>query len=80
MAYEYVPIIEDWIKTEFKWEGQRITEFRIPAWSLHRLWELGNFKHIILDSEDEMPQIYEFAIDNIEKQIKQEIINKKYLK
>ena len=57
-----------------------VTKNDIPAWSLHRLWELGNFKHIILDSEDEMPQIYEFAIDNIEKQIKQETINKKYLK
>ena len=58
------------------------TEIRldtIPAWSLHRLWELGNFKHIILDSEDEMPQIYEFAIDNIEKQIKQKSLNKEYL-
>ena len=37
MAHEYVPIIEDWIKTEFRWEGQNITEFRTPAWSLHRL-------------------------------------------
>ena len=51
----------------------------IPAWSLHRLWELGNLKHIILDSEDEMPQIYEFVIDNIEKQIKQKSLNKEYL-
>ena len=40
MAFEYIPIIEGWIKTEFKWEEQNITEFRIPAWSLHRLWEL----------------------------------------
>ena len=51
----------------------------IPAWSLHRLWELGNLKHIILDSEDEIPQIYEFVIDNIEKQIKQKSLNKEYL-
>lgn len=58
-----------------------ITENNIdlPAWSLHRLWELGNFKHIILDSKDEMPQIYEFAIDNIEHQIKEGYFNEEYL-
>lgn len=56
-----------------------LTKNDIPAWSLHRLWELGNLKHIILDSEDEMPQIYEFVIDNIEKQIKQKSLNKEYL-
>ena len=51
----------------------------IPAWSLHRLWELGNIKYIILESKDEMPQIYEFVIDDIEKQIKEGYFNKEYL-
>ena len=57
-----------------------VTKNDIPAWSLHRLWELGNLKHIILDSKDEMPQIYEFVIDDIEKQIKEGYFNKDYLK
>lgn len=51
----------------------------IPAWSLHRLWELANIKHIILDSKDEIPQIYDSAIDNIESQIKEDMFNKNYL-
>lgn len=51
----------------------------IPAWSLHRLWELADIKHIILDSKDEISQLYDSVIDNIESQIKEGIFDKKYL-
>lgn len=51
----------------------------IPAWSLHRLWELANIKHIIIDSKDEIPQLYDGVIDNIESQIEKGIFDKKYL-
>ena len=51
----------------------------IPAWSLHRLWELANIKQIILDSKDKIPQLYDSMIDNIESQIKEDIFNKNYL-
>ena len=52
----------------------------IPAWSLHRLWELGNLKHIVLDSEDEILAIYDGVIDFIESKIEEGIFNKNYLK
>ena len=42
MAHEFVYIINDWIKTPFKWESSDINEYRIPAWSLDRLREMLN--------------------------------------
>ena len=51
----------------------------IPAWSLHRLWELANIKHIILDSQDEIAVLYDEVIANIEQQIKEGYFNKEYL-
>ena len=61
MAHEYVPIIEDWIKTEFRWEGQNITEFRVPAWSLHRLIKRmpQTIGHLELAINDEFVGYYE---------------------
>ena len=51
----------------------------IPAWSLHRLWELANIKHIILDSEDEIAVLYDEVIMKIELFIEEERFNKEYL-
>ena len=56
-----------------KWEED------IPAWSLHRLWELANIKHIILDSEDEIAVLYDEVIMKIEQFIKEGYFNKEYL-
>lgn len=80
MAYEYVPIIEGWIKTEFKWVGQNITEFRIPAWSLHRLIELVDntyaIKHWI---GSHITEDYDHLIEMIERLIELGEIDKQYL-
>ena len=51
----------------------------IPAWSLHRLWELANIKHIILDSEDEIAVLYDEVIMKIEQFIEEGHLNKEYL-
>ena len=51
----------------------------IPAWSLHRLWELGKFMGIHLSSEVSISNLYEYAIARIEKQIKEGYFNKEYL-
>jgi hypothetical protein len=48
----------------------------IPAWSLHRLWELANIKHIILDSEDEIAVLYDEVIMKIEQFIEEGYFNK----
>ena len=55
------------------------TEQILPAWSLHRLWELDDIEHIILDSKNEMSQLYDIVIDNIESQIKGGKFPKEYL-
>ena len=55
------------------------TEYLIPAWSLHRLWELANIKHIILDSEGEIAVLYDEVIMKIEQFIKEGYFNKEYL-
>ena len=51
----------------------------IPAWSLHRLWELGKFMGIHLSSEVAISNLYEYAIARIERQIKEGDFNKEYL-
>ena len=51
----------------------------IPAWSLHRLWELGKFMGIHLSSEVAISNLYEYAIARIETQIKAGYFNKEYL-
>ena len=51
----------------------------IPAWSLHRLWELSNIKYIILDSEDEIAALYDEVIMKIEQFIEEGYFNKEYL-
>lgn len=56
-----------------------LTTDDIPAWSLHRLWELVNIAHIILDSENEIPTLYDSVIDFIESKIKEGVFNKNYL-
>lgn len=61
------------------WYKQDIEDNFYPAWSLHRLWELTNIKHIILDSADEIPKIYDVVIAYIESQIKEGVFNKNYL-
>ena len=51
----------------------------IPAWSLHRLWELGQFMGINLSAKEHIARLYDFAIDHIEKEIKEGYFNKAYL-
>ena len=51
----------------------------IPAWSLHRLWELGQFMGINLSAKEHIARLYDFAIDHIEKEIKEGYFNKEYL-
>ena len=51
----------------------------IPAWSLHRLWELANINRIELDNKEEIAKLYDCIIDNIESQIKEGYFNKEYL-
>ena len=51
----------------------------IPAWSLHRLWELGKFRGVNLSSEVAISNLYELAIVKIEKQIKEGYFPKEYL-
>ena len=47
-----------------------------PAWSLHRLMEIGNLVNVaFLD----INKAYKVCIDNIEEQIRLGIINKEYL-
>ena len=56
-----------------------ITKKNIPAWSLHRLWELDNINYIKLDNKEEIAKLYGCIIDNIEAQIKEGNFNKEYL-
>ena len=57
------------------WESK----YDIPAWSMHRLWELDRIHDITLDSEDEIATLYDEVINNIEAQIKEGYFNKEYL-
>ena len=55
----------------------QLEETDVPAWSLHRLMEIGNFVNVaFLD----VNKAYKVCIDNIEEQIRFGIINKEYLK
>ena len=60
-------------------KGDYIHEDDIPAWSLHRLWELDNINYIKLDNKEEIAKLYDCIIDNIEAQIKEGHFNKEYL-
>lgn len=51
----------------------------IPAWSFHRLWEIGNLSHIIIDKPEEIPTLYNEIITNIEDQIAEGSLSKEYL-
>lgn len=54
----------------------QLEETDVPAWSLHRLMEIGNFVNVaFLD----VNKAYKVCIDNIEEQIRFGIINKEYL-
>lgn len=53
-----------------------ISDNHIPAWSLHRLMEIGNFVHIALL---DVNKAYKSCIDNIEEKIRFGFINKEYL-
>lgn len=70
---------QDIIALPWSEAGEWTRDNSIPAWSLHRLWELTNIKHIILDSADEITKIYDVVIAYIESQIKEGVFNKNYL-
>lgn len=79
MAHESVYIIYDWIITPFKWESRDINEFRIPAWSLHRLIEIvahTQYPYYVISKE--LP-IYDALCERIEWLIKEGYFNKEYL-
>ena len=59
--------------------NEKIDDENIPAWSLHRLWELDLIHDITLDSGDEIATLYDEVINNIEAQIKEGYFNKEYL-
>ena len=59
--------------------AKNIEGIEIPAWSLHRLWELGKFMGIHLSSEVAISNLYEYAIARIETKIKEGYFNKEYL-
>ena len=63
----------------FENERNEFDEDDIPAWSLHRLWELDNINYIQLDNKEEIAKLYDCVIDNIEAQIKEGNFNKEYL-
>ena len=63
----------------FEGIGQEWSENDIPAWSLHRLWELSLINSMVLDDIGEIAKIYDCVIDNIESQIKEGYFNKEYL-
>lgn len=56
---------------------KKVFESQIPAWSLHRLMEIGDFTNVGFLNVDKM---YECCITMLEGQIRGGIINKKYLK
>ena len=51
----------------------------IPAWSLHRLYELYNSTTPIIDSVRLIPYLYDMIIDKLEVLIKEGYFNKEYL-
>lgn len=55
---------------------KKIFGSQIPAWSLHRLMEIGNFVNVGFLNIDKM---YECCIQMIEGQIRGGILNEKYL-
>ena len=59
--------------------GVPIREVIIPAWSLHRLWEIQRIRDIELEAEGEIARLYDIVIDNLEKLIKEGTLNKEYL-
>lgn len=66
-------------KVEYREDCSTAKGMDIPAWSLHRLWELDNINYIKLDNKEEIAKLYGCIIDNIEAQIKEGYFNKEYL-
>ena len=55
---------------------KKIFESQIPAWSLHRLMEIGNFVNVGFLNIDKM---YECCIRMIEGQIRGGVIDRKFI-
>lgn len=90
MALKYVYLLNDWTKTPFKWQGYKINEYLIPAWSLHRLLLLipkevnisgysFPLMYDVLMRLDEADDMYEYTIGVLERTIKEGYFNKEYL-
>ena len=86
---QYAALVIDWKGNPIsnpKWrfynhnEGFIVQNFEqmecVPAWSLHRLMEIGNFVNV---GFLEIEKMYECCIQMLEGQIKGGIINKEYL-
>ena len=79
MVHEYLNRWDGYHTHEHDWSDISCDEQHIPAWSLHRLWELDNINYIQLDNKEEIAKLYDCIIDNIEVQIKEGNFNKEYL-
>ena len=58
---------------------EEIMQPHIPAWSLHRLWEIAAISEVGLGAVSEIAKLYDLVIDNIECQIVRGSIDKEYL-
>lgn len=71
------PFFHRWKCFPYKWDEESLVDSEnTPAWSLHRLMEIGNFVNVGFLNIDKM---YECCIQMIEGQIRGGILNKKYL-
>ena len=75
MHWWEIPFSDNWRLSDFP----PFDDDDIPAWSMHRLWELANINRIELDNKEEIAKLYDYIIDNIESQIKEGYFNKEYL-
>ena len=73
----YIP--QDYFLEYYREHLVRDGSLFIPAWSLHRLWEIASISRLCLAEEGEISKIYDLVIGNIETQIKEGYFNKEYL-
>ena len=87
MSHQYIEAEWSWFIIPCDWNNCTISEDTIPAWSLHRLFEMICNKeceeHYYFDFSidyDSMADVYNSIIEVIERHIKENRFNKEYLK
>ena len=89
MAHQYIESEWKWFISPCDWNCCTISEELIPAWSLHRLMELGGFnvecKGLFWRVtgtyfSESCDKIYDTIINSIEALITEKLFNKEYLK